>query len=110
MPSTIRAAVSRAFGAPLEIETVTLRDPGPQEVEVTIEAVAICHSDISFMDGAWGGALPAVYGHEAVGRVSSGGRCGLVLFRGPARLGDLDPILRVLSHLSAKPAALLRGQ
>ncbi len=71
MPSTIRAAVCRAFGSPLEIETVTLRDPGPGEVEVTIEAVAICHSDISFMEGGWGGALPAVYGHEAVGRIST---------------------------------------
>ncbi|NKX46331.1 alcohol dehydrogenase catalytic domain-containing protein [Roseicyclus persicicus] len=71
MPSTIRAAVCRAFGAPLQIETLTLRDPGPGEIEVTIEAVAICHSDISYMEGAWGGPLPAVYGHEAAGRVTA---------------------------------------
>lgn len=71
MPSTIRAAVCRAFGAPLAIETLTLRDPGPGEVEVMVEAVAICHSDISFMEGAWGGTLPAVYGHEAAGRVTA---------------------------------------
>lgn len=71
MPSTIRAAVCRAFGSPLEIETLSLRDPGPGEVEVAIEAVAICHSDISFLEGAWGGALPAVYGHEAAGRVTA---------------------------------------
>ena len=71
MPSTIRAAVCRAFGAPLEIETLSLRDPGPGEIEVAIEAVAICHSDISYMEGAWGGALPAVYGHEAAGRITA---------------------------------------
>jgi len=71
MPSTIRAAVCREFGAPLEIETLTLRDPGPGEIEVALEAVAICHSDISFMEGAWGGALPAVYGHEAAGRITA---------------------------------------
>ena len=71
MPSTIRAAVCRAFGRPLEIETLTLRDPGPGEIEVEIEAVAICHSDISYIEGAWGGQLPAVYGHEAAGRVTA---------------------------------------
>ncbi|WGH79773.1 alcohol dehydrogenase catalytic domain-containing protein [Jannaschia ovalis] len=66
----VRAAVSRAFGAPMAIETVTLTDPGPGEVEVEIEACAICHSDITFLDGGWGGDLPAIYGHEAVGRVA----------------------------------------
>ena len=71
MPSLIRAAVCRTFGAPLTIESLTLRDPGPGEIEVTVEAVAICHSDISYIEGAWGGALPAVYGHEAAGRVSA---------------------------------------
>lgn len=71
MPSTIRAAVCRAFGQPLAIESVTLRDPAPGEVEVAIEAVAVCHSDISYIEGAWGGALPAVYGHEAAGRVTA---------------------------------------
>ncbi|MEM8850341.1 MAG: alcohol dehydrogenase catalytic domain-containing protein [Pseudomonadota bacterium] len=67
----IRAAVSRAHGAQLTIETLTLADPGPGAVEVEIEACAICHSDITFLDGGWGGDLPAVYGHEAVGRVSA---------------------------------------
>ncbi len=67
----IRAAICHAFGEPLSIETVDLRAPGPGEVEVTLEACAICHSDISYIDGGWGGTLPAVYGHEAAGRVSA---------------------------------------
>lgn len=67
---TIRAAVCREFGQPLSIEDVTLADPGPGELEVTLAACAICHSDISYADGAWGGFLPAVYGHEAAGHVS----------------------------------------
>jgi S-(hydroxymethyl)mycothiol dehydrogenase len=71
MPSTITAAVCRSFNAPLTLETLTLRDPGPGEVEVTVEAVAICHSDISYIDGAWGGDLPMVFGHEAVGRITA---------------------------------------
>jgi len=68
---TIRAAVCHAFGAPLTIEEVELRAPQGREVEVTLEAVAICHSDISYADGIWGGPLPAVYGHEAAGRVTA---------------------------------------
>ncbi|HBR36628.1 MAG TPA: zinc-binding dehydrogenase, partial [Sulfitobacter pontiacus] len=65
----IKAAVCHEFGAPLKIEDVALRAPEGAEVEVTLDAVAICHSDISFASGGWGGSLPAVYGHEAAGRV-----------------------------------------
>ncbi|SHL88440.1 Zn-dependent alcohol dehydrogenase [Roseovarius litoreus] len=68
---TIRAAVCHRFGEPLRIEEVRLRAPGTGEIEVSLDAVAICHSDISFADGAWGGSLPAVYGHEAAGHVSA---------------------------------------
>lgn len=69
MPTTIRAAVSRGFGEPLAVEELTLADPGPGEVQVRIDAVAVCHSDVSFADGEWGGELPAVWGHEAVGTI-----------------------------------------
>ena len=68
-----RAAVCRAFGAPLAIETIELDPPGPGEVLIETAACAICHSDISFIDGAWGGDLPAVYGHEAAGVVQAVG-------------------------------------
>ena len=69
----IKAAVAHEFGSPLVIEEVDLRAPQGTEVEVTLDAVAICHSDISFAEGAWGGSLPAVYGHEAAGRISATG-------------------------------------
>ncbi|WP_111734221.1 alcohol dehydrogenase catalytic domain-containing protein [Roseovarius amoyensis] len=68
---TIQAAVCHEFGQPLVIEDVQLRAPQAREIEVTLEAVAICHSDISYAEGAWGGTLPAVYGHEAAGRISA---------------------------------------
>lgn len=67
---TIRAAVCHAFGEPLRIEDVRLAAPAGRAVEVTLEACAICHSDISFAEGIWGGTLPAVYGHEAAGRIT----------------------------------------
>lgn len=69
----IKAAVCREYNAPITIEEVLLRAPKMGEVEVSIEAVAICHSDISFWQGGFGGQLPAVYGHEAAGRVTAVG-------------------------------------
>ncbi|MEM9853888.1 MAG: Zn-dependent alcohol dehydrogenase [Pseudomonadota bacterium] len=69
----IKAAVAHEFGKPLQIEELELAAPRSGEVEVTLGAVAICHSDISFADGGWGGTLPAVYGHEAAGIVSAVG-------------------------------------
>jgi Zn-dependent alcohol dehydrogenase len=69
----VSAAVCRGFGAPLALEQVALRSPQGREVEVAIDAVAICHSDISLAEGAWGGALPSVFGHEAAGRVVATG-------------------------------------
>ncbi len=68
-----RAAVCRMFGAPLSIEEVELAEPGPGEIRVKIVACAICHSDIFYVDGAWGGELPAVYGHEAAGIIEAVG-------------------------------------
>ncbi|KUJ78696.1 Zn-dependent alcohol dehydrogenase [Ruegeria profundi] len=69
----IKAAVCRAFNEPLVIEDILIAPPATGEVEVTLDAVAICHSDITFASGAWGGHLPAVYGHEAAGVVTATG-------------------------------------
>jgi Zn-dependent alcohol dehydrogenase len=40
---------------------------------VKLSACAICHSDITYMDGGWGGTLPMVFGHEASGIVEEVG-------------------------------------
>lgn len=65
----MKAAVCRTFGEPLAIEEVSLRELGPTDIHVDVAACAVCHSDIHFAEGAWGGYLPAVYGHEAAGSV-----------------------------------------
>jgi Zn-dependent alcohol dehydrogenase len=57
----------------LAVEHVRLALPGPGEVRVRVAACAVCHSDITYMEGGWGGALPAVYGHEAAGVVLEAG-------------------------------------
>ncbi len=69
----MRAAVCREFGQPFVLEDVKLAAPGPDEVMVRLRATSICHSDIIFADGGWGGDLPAIYGHEGAGVVESVG-------------------------------------
>jgi Zn-dependent alcohol dehydrogenase len=81
----VRAAVCRAFGAPLAIEELVLDAPAAGEVTVDVAACAICHSDIAFAEGAWGGDLPAVYGHEAAGLVRDVGE-GVTVVRSGDRV------------------------
>lgn len=69
----MKAAVCYEFGKPLVIEEVTLDPPKAGEVKVKLAACAICHSDIHYAEGAWGGRLPAIYGHEAAGVVEEAG-------------------------------------
>ena len=69
----MKAAVVREFGQALTIEELDIAAPGVGEVSVEIKACAICHSDILYASGGWGGSLPAVYGHEAAGIVESVG-------------------------------------
>jgi S-(hydroxymethyl)glutathione dehydrogenase / alcohol dehydrogenase len=101
-----RAAVCRSFGAPLSVEEVLIAPPARDEVRIRIEACAICHSDVAYADGAWGGDLPAVFGHEACGVVEEVGAgvgspatgqrviVGLVRYSGAcARCRDGEPAL-----------------
>ena len=69
MTQTIRAAVLREFGAPLQIEQIELSLPGPGELLVEIEAAGVCHSDLHYLRGDLQCPLPVVPGHEGAGRV-----------------------------------------
>ncbi|MHA6324926.1 zinc-binding dehydrogenase [Roseivivax sp. CAU 1753] len=85
----VEAAVLTAFNAPFDIETLTLCAPRAGEIEVEIEAVAICHSDIAYAEGGYGGTPPLVLGHEAAGRVVRVGE----------GVDDLTPGCRVVTTL-----------
>jgi len=65
----MRAAICRSFNAPLSIEDVTIAPTSGQALKVRVEACAICHSDVSYLRGYWGGTPPLVFGHEAAGTV-----------------------------------------
>ncbi len=68
----VRAAVARA-GQGLSIENCELAEPGEQEVRVKVEATGICHTDLIALSGNLGTPLPAVLGHEGVGRIEASG-------------------------------------
>ncbi|WP_332687605.1 Zn-dependent alcohol dehydrogenase [Devosia sp.] len=65
----MQAAVLRAFGAPLEIETVSHANPGLREVLVEVAATGLCHTDLHFMQGHLPVPVPAILGHETAGVV-----------------------------------------
>jgi S-(hydroxymethyl)glutathione dehydrogenase/alcohol dehydrogenase len=65
----MKAAVCYEFGKPLAVEEVKIDPPQAGEVKVRLAATAICHSDIHFLNGDWGGKTPVVAGHEAAGVV-----------------------------------------
>ena len=66
----IRAAVARAAGRPLAIETIRLDGPRAGEVLVEIKATGVCHTDAYTLSGADPeGIFPSVLGHEGAGVV-----------------------------------------
>ena len=68
-----RAAVLRAPGAPVAIETLTLAEPRAGEVRVRILASGVCHSDLHVRDGEWPRPTPVAMGHEGAGVVEAVG-------------------------------------
>ncbi|WP_353174146.1 alcohol dehydrogenase AdhP [Paracandidimonas soli] len=71
MQSTMKAAVVRAFGQPLQIEEVPVPRPGPGDILVKIEACGVCHTDLHAAEGDWPVKPnpPFIPGHEGVGYV-----------------------------------------
>jgi propanol-preferring alcohol dehydrogenase len=71
MPESMKAAVARAFGAPLTIEDVPVPAPGPGEVLVQIHACGVCHTDLHAAEGDWPvkPSVPFIPGHEGAGTV-----------------------------------------
>jgi Zn-dependent alcohol dehydrogenase len=64
-----RAVVARELGKPVVVEEVTFDPPARGEAVVKIEAVGVCHSDLSGTNGTIALPLPLILGHEAAGKV-----------------------------------------
>lgn len=71
MEKTMQAAVVRAFGRPLIIETVEVPKPGRGQVLVKVAACGVCHTDLHAAHGDWPikPTPPFIPGHEGVGIV-----------------------------------------
>jgi len=67
----IRAAIARSAGQPLTIESCDLGEPVAGEVRLKMEACGVCHTDIVALNQDWPVPLPAVLGHEGVGRIEA---------------------------------------
>jgi S-(hydroxymethyl)mycothiol dehydrogenase len=65
--------IARRRGAPVEVVTICVPDPGPDEVLIRVEACGVCHTDLHYREGGIGDDFPFLLGHEAAGRVESVG-------------------------------------
>ena len=70
----VKAAVLYNFLEPLKVESLTLRDPNPDEVVVKMGASGVCHSDLSVQQMKLPFPPPVVLGHEGAGTVEEVGK------------------------------------
>lgn len=73
MPQQVRGVIARAKGAPVEVTTIVIPDPGPREVVVNIQACGVCHTDLTYREGGINDEYPFLLGHEAAGIVEEVG-------------------------------------
>src|SRR5467141_943619 len=58
----------------LNLVELPIREPGPGQVRLRVEACGVCHSDAATVEGQFPGlTLPRVPGHEVVGRIDAVG-------------------------------------
>jgi S-(hydroxymethyl)mycothiol dehydrogenase len=69
----VKAVVARAKGAPVELVTINVPDPGPGEAVVQVQACGVCHTDLHYREGGINDDFPFLLGHEASGMVEAVG-------------------------------------
>jgi S-(hydroxymethyl)mycothiol dehydrogenase len=69
----VKAVIARAKGAPVEIVTINVPDPGPGEAVVQVQACGVCHTDLHYREGGINDDYPFLLGHEASGIVEAVG-------------------------------------
>ena len=73
MSQQVQGVISRTKGAPVELTTIIVPDPGPGEAVVRIQACGVCHTDLHYREGGINDEFPFLLGHEAAGTVESVG-------------------------------------
>jgi propanol-preferring alcohol dehydrogenase len=76
IPKTMKAAVIHAFGQPLQIEEMPVKEPGENQILIKVIACGVCHTDLHACQGDWPvqAKMPLIPGHEALGYVVALGR------------------------------------
>jgi S-(hydroxymethyl)mycothiol dehydrogenase len=69
----VKAVVALAKGAPVEVVTINVPDPGPGEAVVKVQACGVCHTDLHYREGGINDEFPFLLGHEAAGIVEAVG-------------------------------------
>jgi S-(hydroxymethyl)mycothiol dehydrogenase len=69
----VQGVVARKKGAPVEIVTINVPDPGPGEAVVKVQSCGVCHTDLHYREGGINDDFPFLLGHEAAGIVESVG-------------------------------------
>ena len=67
MGQQVRGVIARSQGAPVELVTVLVPDPGPGEVLVQVQACWLCHTDLNYREGAINDEFPFLLCHAASG-------------------------------------------
>jgi S-(hydroxymethyl)mycothiol dehydrogenase len=73
MAQEVRGMIARSKGAPVELATIVIPDPGPGDAIVRIQACGVCHTDLHYRDGGINDDFPFLLGHEAAGIVEEVG-------------------------------------
>jgi S-(hydroxymethyl)mycothiol dehydrogenase len=73
MAQSVQGVIAREKGAPVEIATILVPDPGPGEALVRVQASGVCHTDLHYRQGGIGDDFPYFLGHEAAGVVEAVG-------------------------------------
>jgi len=71
--NAVKGVIAAAKGEPVQLTTILVPDPGPDEALVRIQACGVCHTDLHYREGAINNDFPFLLGHEAAGTVEKVG-------------------------------------
>ena len=69
----VQGVIARTKGAPVELTTILVPDPGPGEALVKVQTCGVCHTDLHYREGGINDDFPFLLGHEAAGVVEAVG-------------------------------------
>jgi len=69
----VQGVIARTKGAPVELTTILVPDPGPGEALVKVQSCGVCHTDLHYREGGINDDFPFLLGHEAAGIVEAVG-------------------------------------